>query len=205
MNYYHSQFKQAIFNEHELLAELPPAISSRVTRTLYSPYIMRIPMFRGLGAEVRSMICGLVQHIELNRDTVVYSASRSSSLPSSLIVFTHRRTMRVQFCQLHTTKCWCRSRLHLKCVITKLHFLLCFVDEGDIGTEMYFVIVGEVEVERSGNRLGFLSRGAFFGEAPVIEAIRGKGDEFQRRFRTCVLSHGRLAISWLLLLDFTTA
>ena len=70
---------------------------------------------------------------------------------------------------------------------------------------MYFVIVGEVEVERSGNRLGFLSRGAFFGEAPVIEAIRGKGDEFQRRFRTCVLGHGRLAISWLLLLDFTTA
>jgi CRP-like cAMP-binding protein len=44
----------------------------------------------------------------------------------------------------------------------------------------YFIIEGEVEVEKEGQRLGFLSPGSFFGEAPMIEAIRGKGNEFQR-------------------------
>ena len=32
-----------------------------------------------------------------------------------------------------------------------------------------FIIEGEVEVEREGERLGFLSRGSFFGESPMIE------------------------------------
>lgn len=42
--------------------------------------------------------------------------------------------------------------------------------EGDAGTEFYFVITGEVEVEQAGERLGFLGRGSFFGEASVVEA-----------------------------------
>ena len=42
--------------------------------------------------------------------------------------------------------------------------------EGEAGTEFYFVIRGEVEVEQAGERLGFLGRGGFFGEAGVIEA-----------------------------------
>lgn len=47
--------------------------------------------------------------------------------------------------------------------------------EGKYGTEMYFIVRGEVEVSLNGERLGFLSEGAFFGEAPLIESISGSG------------------------------
>lgn len=47
--------------------------------------------------------------------------------------------------------------------------------EGRYGTEMYFIVKGEVEVSRDGERLGFLSEGAFFGEGPLIESISGVG------------------------------
>ena len=47
--------------------------------------------------------------------------------------------------------------------------------EGKFGTEMYFLVSGEVEVSRDGERLGFLAEGAFFGETPLIESISGKG------------------------------
>ena len=48
-------------------------------------------------------------------------------------------------------------------------------EEGMIGSELYFVINGEVEVTVSGERLGFLGLAAFFGEPPMIELITGKG------------------------------
>eukprot|EP01043_Picozoa_sp_COSAG02_P030124 COSAG02_NODE_1909_length_10419_cov_238.761725_7_plen_1462_part_00 len=47
--------------------------------------------------------------------------------------------------------------------------------EGKYGTEMYFIVRGEVEVSLDGERLGFLSEGAFFGEGPLIESISGNG------------------------------
>ena len=46
-------------------------------------------------------------------------------------------------------------------------------DESDIGSEMYLLCDGEVEVLREGERLGFLGPGAFFGESPIIEAVYG--------------------------------
>ena len=59
-------------------------------------------------------------------------------------------------------------------------------EEGDMGTEAYFILSGEVEVEAHGVRLGFLSEGAFFGESAIIESARGKGKgtDFHRRIRT---------------------
>ena len=42
------------------------------------------------------------------------------------------------------------------------------IQEGTPGVEMYFVMKGEVEVTKSGGRLGFLSEGSFFGETPLI-------------------------------------
>lgn len=42
------------------------------------------------------------------------------------------------------------------------------IQEGTPGVEMYFVMKGEVEVTKSGDRLGFLSEGSFFGEIPLI-------------------------------------
>jgi CRP-like cAMP-binding protein len=57
-------------------------------------------------------------------------------------------------------------------------------EEGDMGTEMYFIMDGEVEVESQGVRLGYLSEGAFFGESAVIDSVKGKGSEYQRRIRT---------------------
>ena len=37
------------------------------------------------------------------------------------------------------------------------------IHEGHIGSEMYLILKGEVEVTKNGYRLGFLSEGAFFG------------------------------------------
>ena len=52
--------------------------------------------------------------------------------------------------------------------------------EGTVGREMYMVMAGEVEVMRDGERLGFLSEGAFFGEVPVLDSTPGA----ERRTRT---------------------
>ena len=38
------------------------------------------------------------------------------------------------------------------------------LQEGSSGTEMYIVLSGEMEISHQGQRLGFLSDGAFFGE-----------------------------------------
>jgi CRP-like cAMP-binding protein len=41
--------------------------------------------------------------------------------------------------------------------------------EGSTGKEMYILINGELEITAGGERLGFLSDGAFFGETPVLD------------------------------------
>eukprot|EP01048_Picozoa_sp_COSAG05_P011647 COSAG05_NODE_1112_length_5856_cov_11.397082_2_plen_976_part_00 len=59
------------------------------------------------------------------------------------------------------------------------------IREGEPGKEMYMIMSGEVEVtERRGNndeRLGFLSEGAFFGEAPVLGMDDTSGSELRLR------------------------
>ena len=46
-------------------------------------------------------------------------------------------------------------------------------EEGSTGNEMYMLMVGELEVTQSGQRLGFLSDGAFFGEVPILDDSTG--------------------------------
>ncbi len=46
--------------------------------------------------------------------------------------------------------------------------------EADSGTELYVILNGEVEVEADTQRLGFLSRGGFFGETAMIEAAANR-------------------------------
>lgn len=46
-------------------------------------------------------------------------------------------------------------------------------EEGSTGNEMYMLMVGELEVTQHGQRLGFLSDGAFFGEVPILDASTG--------------------------------
>ena len=41
--------------------------------------------------------------------------------------------------------------------------------EGSTGKEMYMLLSGELEILSRGERLGFLSDGAFFGETPILE------------------------------------
>jgi CRP-like cAMP-binding protein len=54
-----------------------------------------------------------------------------------------------------------------------------------VGTEMYFVVDGEVQVSQNDERLGYLGPGSFFGEAPMLEFIRGNGgNESTVRTRT---------------------
>ncbi len=47
-------------------------------------------------------------------------------------------------------------------------------EQGKIGSEMYFVMSGELEVIVDGERLGFLGQGSFFGENAVIESVDRK-------------------------------
>ena len=46
-------------------------------------------------------------------------------------------------------------------------------EEGSTGNEMYMLMVGELEVTQGGQRLGFLSDGAFFGELPILDTSTG--------------------------------
>ena len=45
--------------------------------------------------------------------------------------------------------------------------------EGSTGKELYMLMSGELEVSRGGERLGFLSEGAFFGEVPLLSTETG--------------------------------
>ena len=96
---------------------------------MYMPHISKMPMFKNLGIELLAMICGVVEHLDIAKDTSIF-------------------------------------------------------EEGDIGTEMYFILDGEVEVESQGQRLDFLSDGAFFGESALVESVTGKGNDYQHRVRT---------------------
>jgi CRP-like cAMP-binding protein len=51
--------------------------------------------------------------------------------------------------------------------------------QGQIGTEMYCVMKGEVEVIQDEEQLGFLPEGSFFGEAGLID--NGEGSEIRSR------------------------
>jgi CRP-like cAMP-binding protein len=59
-------------------------------------------------------------------------------------------------------------------------------EERTVGSEMYVVLDGEVEVTKGGERLGFLGKSAFFGENPIIDLVTGLGgDGCEVRLRTC--------------------
>ena len=58
------------------------------------------------------------------------------------------------------------------------------ITEGVSGREMYMLMSGEVEVSVRGERLGFLSEGAFFGEVPVLSDA--SGSEMRSRTVTSV-------------------
>jgi CRP-like cAMP-binding protein len=66
----------------------------------------------------------------------------------------------------------CKSVMDLKLSRDQIVY-----QEGRFGTEMYFLVSGEVEVSRDGERLGFLAEGAFFGETSFIESISGRGGD----------------------------
>ena len=57
-------------------------------------------------------------------------------------------------------------------------------EQGKVGSEMYFIMMGEFEVLVDGHRIGFLGQGAFFGENAIIEAVGrkpGMGSEIRMR------------------------
>ena len=73
------------------------------------------------------------------------------------------------------------------------------IKQGESGKEMYMVMSGEVEVIENDVRLGFLSEGAFFGEAPVL-GMGESGTEIRRRTvravtetELCFLSRGAVS------------
>lgn len=110
------------FAEEDILASLPPTLSSELSFYMYRDMIEKLPLFKGLGQEVIHHLCQIVRPMRALKDQVIY-------------------------------------------------------EEGSIGTTMYVIIDGEVEVSLGGERLGFLSKGAFFGETPLIEIVTEKGGD----------------------------
>lgn len=49
------------------------------------------------------------------------------------------------------------------------------IEEGTVGTELYMIADGEVQVSKDDQRLGYLGTGAFFGEYPVLQVLNGVG------------------------------
>lgn len=47
--------------------------------------------------------------------------------------------------------------------------------EGDVGSDLFFVIDGELDVRTGTERLGFIRTGVFFGEGPLLEALKSNG------------------------------
>ena len=118
------------FNEAEILEELPPALGGDIALFLYGEILKGLPIFRGLGNEVMTSLCRIVQPMTALRGQLV-------------------------------------------------------TEENKVGTELYFIVDGEVEVIQDDERLGFLGVGSFFGENPTLEAIEGKGGDFSTvRMRT---------------------
>ena len=128
---------------------------NRVSLTLYNHWVVRIPFFRGLGEQTRTMLCRLVRCTTVPKDGDV----------GSLYL---RRLAIVPFVQTNNS---------VGC------FEQVFI-EGESSTEMYIIMSGEVEVEKAGASLGFLSEGAFFGETALMNAVTGRVDEAWVRTRT---------------------
>ena len=77
------------------------------------------------------------------------------------------------------------------------------MQENKVGTELYFIVDGEVEVMQDDERLGFLGVGSFFGEHPLLEMIAGKGgDGSTKRLRT-VRAAGPTDLGFLVLVRST--
>eukprot|EP01047_Picozoa_sp_COSAG01_P005716 COSAG01_NODE_199_length_22202_cov_23.993668_2_plen_283_part_00 len=137
----------AVFDEREILDELPQTTANRVARRLYNKYISSVAIFRGLEPELLTQICRLVTPLTFSREATV-------------------------FC------------------------------EGDIGSDLYVVIDGELDVRAGAERLGFLQSGGFFGEGPLIAALRSNNRgqvTRQRTIRTiCPSTLGVLAADDLL-------
>ena len=72
------------------------------------------------------------------------------------------------------------------------------MQEGQVGSELYFIIEGEVEVLSGGERLGFLGEGSFFGESPVIETMFGRrGNGAEIRTRTVRATSGEVSLGFI--------
>lgn len=60
------------------------------------------------------------------------------------------------------------------------------IKQGQHGTELYLLMSGEAEVtEKRGDRLvqlGFISEGAFFGEAPLLQSLEDRHGQTHRTF-----------------------
>lgn len=56
----------------QILAELPPSLSTEITFFLYGQLLVQLPMFRCLGHEVLSRLAKSVTSVNLNRGVIVF-------------------------------------------------------------------------------------------------------------------------------------
>ena len=142
----------AVYDEAEILDELPPALAGDVSFYMYGHYLQILPMFKDLGKEVK------------------HSPAMHLHEPCHFVPFCSVRRLIGDrgFCQVLTRLCRCVTPL--TCVKGQR-----IIEEGKVGSEMYFLLTGECEVmDGMGERLGFLGDGSFFGENPIVEACTGR-------------------------------
>lgn len=116
------EVNRTFLSEDDILASLPPTLSTELSFFMYKSIIEKVPLFKGLGQEVMCHLCQLFKNMRVFKDQWIY-------------------------------------------------------EEGSVGSTMFVIIDGEVEVSFRGQRLGFLGPGAFFGETPLIEIVTEKGGD----------------------------
>ena len=118
------------------------------------------------------------------RSHVMYKeAEILSTMPPSMRLDFSMRLYATHLAQIPLFRGLGNSVIHALCAIVEPMLAVrsqVIYTEFSTGKEMYILISGELEITCRGQRLGFLSDGAFFGETPLLE----NSSEAEQRRRT---------------------
>lgn len=106
-----------------------------------------------------------------------------STMPPSMRLDFSMRLYATHLAQIPLFRGLGNSVIHALCAIVEPMLAVrsqVIYTEFSTGKEMYILISGELEITCRGQRLGFLSDGAFFGETPLLE----NSSEAEQRRRT---------------------
>eukprot|EP01052_Picozoa_sp_SAG31_P010824 SAG31_NODE_602_length_13638_cov_32.936037_6_plen_514_part_00 len=187
---------QTLFDERQIIDELPPPLQKDMVRHLYAGFLRQVPLFHGLDEEITMQV--------MASDFCFLPANASCSIDEVETHFFFDNVLQL-----------CMALQPLPAMAQDV-----IMQEGERGSEMYIIVSGEVRadfsrmgvfsflstacahcvqvevsmlydhVDDSGNEgqvrkvLGYLHNGSFFGELSLLGL--GMGDFGDRRERTVV-------------------